>query len=113
MLSDEQLKNIIESNLPYLKNILPENSDWIAVSGVMEDVIKEALEEETRWFYPERGEIPDREHEEILFIYKHRKLIEHGYFYLGHFFKYAFSDTASPPSAVKCWRYAPELPEGV
>lgn len=78
------------------------------------NAIKEALEEENRWFYPEKGELPDI-NIPIIFYTHSNSNIDTGLFYHNKYKELIFGSRISLNEyfkyQIKCWRYAPVVPE--
>lgn len=82
---------------------------------VISKAIHEAIEEENRWYYPEKGELPD--HAEQVIVCCKADTVMTGWIRFNEvadcisFFQQG-EEHSFDLDFVKCWRYAPEVPGG-
>lgn len=102
-MNPERIAEIVDKVIPRICfSDVPEAKNW------MIKAIQEALEEENRWFYPSKGEFPE-EKTPIIYVFCSR--IEHGYYTDNKFIPFSWNENNKFRSQIKCWRYAPVVPE--
>lgn len=75
--------------------------------------IKEALEEENRWYYPEKGELPINPMcKEFLVLTKTNSTRLCWFSLSGKFVIVGKEAVIIETEDIECWRYLPEMPGG-